>query len=1693
MADEQNLVNRIDFDVGPAISAIEKLEKTLESYNQTVENLAKAERVLNQNGDVTAVTLQFINKEAEKLTATIHAVDEQCDIYNTHLKQSVDVTKRTAAAIREQETDYKKLAKTLNTANQALSRLAQGQADLQKQTSAANQAARAQSALFGLARDQAGSKRAVISAEEAKSVNAVVGDIVRNIQRGDFTLKEFEASFVSLQKNGTASLLGLSKGLTDAVVKFNTSIEKIGSSDTKELQERVQAARLRAEQKHNEELENLRKQVLAARLLAEQQNAEKILNLQNAVRTASLLAEQQHNEKLEATRNRVRSASALAEQSAAERSQALRDRVQSAAALAEQEYGEKLKNLRDRINSAAALAEQQHNEKMESIRNRVQSARLLEEQKYAEQLQALRNRVLAARLLAEQRAEEASAARNRARANAVLGNLRQAPANLSLDQLVRADQLIDQINQSFEQGRATIADYLRVQNAIARGTVSQLTPAQRQLAQQLIALQQAYRGVGQTGVAAGNGILNQWRFIVRLFAVQQIHKAISLISFSMQNAVRTSIEYGQRIAEIQTISLEANRSFESWSTEVRRLSDSFGADAAVTAKAAYEALSNQVIQGADSYKFLNEALQFSIIAVTSAENSVNLLSSAINAFGKKTSDAGDLSAKFFKAIDLGRFTADELANTYGRVATTANALGVTNEELLATLTVLTRQGVDVDEAMTLIGNVMLKLIKPTEEMQGLLNGLGVASGQAAVGAFGLEGILGRLNEESKKGVQRTGELLNEFRALRGGIGLSGEAFKEFQKDLQAIKNTSRDDGQRAFLTVMENDSKKLQVELTKLKNFFTVELGQKMVKAISYIVDGLGGLVRTTRLVADILVGSVTWWGTFHIGTRLATFLTRAFTAEVITATGRVTGLRAVLSGFNPVATAITAVSFGIGVLAAKTLDAAINAKSLKQRYEELYNTLQEGDAKTLQDTIERQNKETSVITEELDKRYRKYLEYVAKVNAASIGVVNQTEEASKRSAQSFRDFMDGLIRHVDDIVKRSREKVRELEQLIEQTTKNITQLQQDAERDKLDRNINKTNDPQQQIALVQAELDRISKLAREQQQIGTLDALQNAEKLFQRERELAVQLFDLRARLLDQLAREDAGLAKQREADQKRILGAQQAANAKERQQIEAQIRLAEKARADLLRRGGGAKPADFRRVEEQIRQLQVKLAQVDEARKKLEATEKQIQNNQNQEKANAEAIATVEERILKAEQARILALKEINRLAQEQIQLAQKQEKEKQAQQEGFGTATKNLLGFKFEVDPNKVFGADPAAIAESAAKVREATLAEFDRLAAEVKKRAEDAKVDPQRLFELDEQLVKRREAIEKELDARLNAAKGQALAQRLAQEKEALDKAAEQAKQVNAETVAAYQENINKLVANLQLLEEQADGLGKRINNQALQDQLRNVRAQLDILKQAGKGTPEQFAIIAKSLGGISTALKEAETRFRTTFGGAGGQLLVEQEAKFVTLRDQVIEVANAYDNVRKANDAYIKAAEQFTGVKTKLEELLKTFEGFKTATNEAKDENKNSQENIRAEVDATILRIKALKDAVEAYRRAAVAAGGANFPGPVPGKMLGGMQYFASGGMARKGLDLQPAMLKRGEFVVQDRAASRYYSQLVAINSNRQPRNFATGGSVQTIGDVTINVNGSNIETPQAMGREIVRSLKRELRLKRSKF
>ncbi len=465
------------------------------------------------------------------------------------------------------------------------------------------------------------------------------------------------------------------------------------------------------------------------------------------------------------------------------------------------------------------------------------------------------------------------------------------------------------------------------------------------------------------------------RLIIARLLTQAFHRLISNITESTEKAA----EFLVRVGEVQTITASLEKTalgFENIAAAAFSFSDSFNFELLDSIEAFYDNLSNQVAESTSELTSFNIAsAQLAKTTRSSFEQASNLISAIMNSYNQSGSDAFVIAQQLFTLIDEGRVRAEELANTFGRVTTTANQLGIGLDEVSAAIASLTITGVPAAESMTLLRNVMFKLQRPTKAMQALFTQWGVESGEAAIATFGFSNVLEKFNEESKKGAQEFGELFGRIRALRGAIGLTGKAFEDYQQNLEAIRN-SEERFAEAFDLVFKNRGEVALRSINQVKNAFVHDFGVNAVEVYADLVNSNEEFTNQVIIATQAVVILGASLAALAVTTGVINLLGSALTGLGIAAAGPIVGFGAVILG---IAAALTVGLKSHSLIIRKSFN-----KTFSEIKADLDQVSQEIQQKLAIEIATKQAKEIDKITEAFQDILEPLAQYRAKLQEAN-------------------------------------------------------------------------------------------------------------------------------------------------------------------------------------------------------------------------------------------------------------------------------------------------------------------------------------------------------------------------------------------------------------------------------------------------------------------------------------------------------------------------------------------------------------------------------------------------------------------------------------------------------------------------------------------------------------------------------------
>jgi len=373
-------------------------------------------------------------------------------------------------------------------------------------------------------------------------------------------------------------------------------------------------------------------------------------------------------------------------------------------------------------------------------------------------------------------------------------------------------------------------------------------------------------------------------------------------------AIKGANDFSIAIAEISTLVDTAEVSNKQLRDTVIELSSEFGIGTTDVAKALYQAISSGAVQASDANEFLNTSLRLARAGLVDAEQAVDGLTTVLNAYNLPAEEAGRVSDILFATVRAGKTDLQQLSQFLFQAVPIAATLGVSFEEVNASLVALTASGTPTRVAFTQIRAAMQGLVRPTEDLTEIFQDAGFESGEAAIKAVGFQAALQVLEAATGGSVSQLQELLGSVEAVQGVLGITGQNAERFSTALEDVTNSAGATDE-AFEKVNETIGVKSQVAITSVSNALTT-LGEAFepiirvfLRFVTTIADAVVFLGTEFPAVLTTFVTALTGLLIFNQVRRAAQLFRgtlKFLVPQMVAATGATEGQAAAQAILNP-------------------------------------------------------------------------------------------------------------------------------------------------------------------------------------------------------------------------------------------------------------------------------------------------------------------------------------------------------------------------------------------------------------------------------------------------------------------------------------------------------------------------------------------------------------------------------------------------------------------------------------------------------------------------------------------------------------------------------------------------------------------------------------------------------------------------
>jgi TP901 family phage tail tape measure protein len=245
-------------------------------------------------------------------------------------------------------------------------------------------------------------------------------------------------------------------------------------------------------------------------------------------------------------------------------------------------------------------------------------------------------------------------------------------------------------------------------------------------------------------------------------------------------------EFGKEIALVRTEVDEAVFSQADMKKVTLDLAKQFGRMPADEAQALYKAVALGANDATKATALMTAVNELAVAGNSDLKVTMDAVGGSLNAYGLKASDAGMVTDAFFTAMKGGNTNVQDLASSVGRVSAGAHAMGISIQEVLGSVAVMTNKGIQASEAVSYLHGALANITHPSKDAAAEAARLGIKFDASAVRAQGFTKFLHSITDNAKFNQKTLEKLFTSVEGSQAMAMLAGD-----MKNVDAMMDNMR--------------------------------------------------------------------------------------------------------------------------------------------------------------------------------------------------------------------------------------------------------------------------------------------------------------------------------------------------------------------------------------------------------------------------------------------------------------------------------------------------------------------------------------------------------------------------------------------------------------------------------------------------------------------------------------------------------------------------------------------------------------------------------------------------------------------------------------------------------------------------------------------------------------------------------------
>jgi len=308
-------------------------------------------------------------------------------------------------------------------------------------------------------------------------------------------------------------------------------------------------------------------------------------------------------------------------------------------------------------------------------------------------------------------------------------------------------------------------------------------------------------------------------------------------------AVKTFADFEYELAKIEGLVGISGATVQEWGNQILEMASSFGKAPQELAEALYFVTSSG-FKSAEAMEVMKTSAMTASAGLGETKDIANIVTSAINAYGKANITAAQAADVLTVAVREGKGEPAELVKAFATVIPVAAKLGVHFDQVGGAIAAMTRYGIPAANASTYLRQTLFTLLKPTNQVKkGLAQfGLTAQDVRNSLRSDGLIDTLQMLQEKIGTNEEALGRIFPNIRAFMGVTSLLGANLEEtigvFNDTKNALGATAA-----AFEIISQTTKFKFNAAMAEAKATL-IKFGEAIMEILLPTVISITGKIR---------------------------------------------------------------------------------------------------------------------------------------------------------------------------------------------------------------------------------------------------------------------------------------------------------------------------------------------------------------------------------------------------------------------------------------------------------------------------------------------------------------------------------------------------------------------------------------------------------------------------------------------------------------------------------------------------------------------------------------------------------------------------------------------------------------------------------------------------------------------------------